>query len=106
MDLIQKGARLTTSVYLLGIRLRADDLATLKHACEQQQINLQFRSKEHQVNRELIERPLAFICNDSRDKETVARPVAIELQKGNVRYRSMNSLCQWETIFVKVSRRA
>ncbi|WP_088257822.1 toll/interleukin-1 receptor domain-containing protein [Fimbriiglobus ruber] len=43
--------------------------------------DIQFRSMRHAMARAKIETPLAFISHDSRDKEAIARPVAINLQK-------------------------
>ncbi|MDP1725543.1 MAG: toll/interleukin-1 receptor domain-containing protein [Bacteroidota bacterium] len=48
-----------------------------------QGIFLQFRGPEFALERSKIERPFAFICHDSRDKEDIARPIAIELTKSN-----------------------
>lgn len=42
---------------------------------------LQFRSAEYVRGRIRFETPLAFISHDSRDKEAVARPIAVNLQK-------------------------
>jgi hypothetical protein len=42
---------------------------------------LVFRSIEYMDARNKAERPLAFISHDSRDKDTIAEPSAIELQK-------------------------
>ncbi len=42
---------------------------------------VQFRSKAYVDGRTMLEKPLAFITHDSRDKDKVARPIAIALQK-------------------------
>jgi hypothetical protein len=42
---------------------------------------LQFRSAEYVQSRARFEKPLAFISHDSKDKETVAKPIAIALQR-------------------------
>lgn len=42
---------------------------------------VQFRSKRHAGKRVVLERPLAFISHDSRDKQEVARKIAIHLQR-------------------------
>ena len=44
-------------------------------------IAVQFRGPEFAAQRTRLERPLAFISHDSRDKDEVARPVAIGLSK-------------------------
>ena len=41
---------------------------------------LQFRSAQYILGRTRFETPLAFVSYDSRDKEVVARPIAINLQ--------------------------
>lgn len=43
--------------------------------------NVQFRSHAHVEVRNSIEKPLAFISHDSRDKVDVARPIALGLQR-------------------------
>ncbi len=43
--------------------------------------SLVFRSEEFVKDRNRLERPQAFICHDSRDKESIAQPLALELQK-------------------------
>jgi hypothetical protein len=42
---------------------------------------IQFRSQRHVQERSKFELPLAFISHDSRDKEAVARKIAINLQR-------------------------
>ncbi|UQR62715.1 toll/interleukin-1 receptor domain-containing protein [Bradyrhizobium sp. C-145] len=43
--------------------------------------DVQFRSTRHATERAKHERPLAFISHDSRDKQEVARKIAVQLQK-------------------------
>jgi hypothetical protein len=43
--------------------------------------DLQFRSLSHAAQRSKQDTPLAFICHDSRDKEVVARKIALNLQR-------------------------
>jgi hypothetical protein len=43
------------------------------------QVLLQFRGPQFAAGRSRLERPLAFISHDSRDKDAVARPIAIGL---------------------------
>jgi TIR domain len=43
--------------------------------------HLTFRSTEHMEMRNKLEKPMAFISHDSRDKELIAGPLAIQLQK-------------------------
>jgi hypothetical protein len=43
--------------------------------------SVQFRLEDYAQERSRLERPLAFISHDSRDKESIAKPLALELQK-------------------------
>jgi hypothetical protein len=43
------------------------------------QVLIQFRGPQFAAGRSRLERPLAFISHDSRDKDAVARPIAIGL---------------------------
>jgi len=43
--------------------------------------HLKFRSTHYMETRNRLEKPLAFISHDSRDKEPIAGPLAIQLQK-------------------------
>jgi hypothetical protein len=56
-------------------------LEKLKQTGAQCGYEVQFRSKKYAMEREKIEKPLAFISHDSRDKDAVARPTAIGLHK-------------------------
>lgn len=42
---------------------------------------LQFRDAAYANRRTILEKPLAFISHDSRDKEAIARPIALNLQR-------------------------
>jgi hypothetical protein len=44
-------------------------------------IAIQFRGPTFAAERTALERPLAFISHDSRDKDVIARPLAFELVK-------------------------
>lgn len=44
-----------------------------------QQVAVQFRGPQFAAGRARLERPLAFISHDSRDKDLIARPIAIGL---------------------------
>lgn len=59
------------------------NLALLKDAAKQRKLNLRWRGPLFARERSLIERPVAFISYDSRDKEQIARPLAIKLQQSN-----------------------
>lgn len=61
--------------------LTNNDLEKLKKEGIQCGYEIQFRSNDHAMQREKLEIPLAFICHDSRDKDVVARKIAIGLQR-------------------------
>lgn len=45
--------------------------------------SIQFRSTEYSKQRSIEEKPLAFISHDSRDKDVIARPIALKLQQND-----------------------
>lgn len=53
----------------------------LKSEASQSGISIHYRSSSYAKERTNIEKPQAFIAHDSRDKDSVAKPIAIELQK-------------------------
>ncbi len=53
----------------------------LKSYADKKGLNLQFRSADYKSIRTNNEKPLAFICHDTRDKEKVALTIAINLKK-------------------------
>jgi len=55
--------------------------AQIRKFCKEKGIHLVLRSKTYRDERNRYERPLAFISHDSRDKKSVAEPIAIGLQK-------------------------
>jgi hypothetical protein len=61
--------------------LKEADLRSLKSVAKDEGHHLQFRSIEHAAERSRHERPLAFICHDSRDKKEIARRIALGLQR-------------------------
>lgn len=52
-----------------------------RQAALQHNFHVQLRGPEFRDQRSAIERPFAFISHDSRDKDAVARPIAVGLQK-------------------------
>lgn len=60
---------------------RPPELTYLKRQAQQMNINLRFRGQEYVKERVKLETPLAFISHDFRDKEQIARPIALELSK-------------------------
>lgn len=57
------------------------DVATIKGLATKNGLSLQFRSLKYRDRRTLMEKPLAFISHDSRDKEVVAKKIAFGLQR-------------------------
>ncbi len=44
-------------------------------------VRLRIRGPSYALKRSQLERPVAFICHDSRDKDSVARPIAVGLSR-------------------------
>jgi len=61
--------------------LEATAITRLQEEADSLGHNLEFRSAGYVQARTRFETPLAFICHDSRDKEAVARRIAVNLQK-------------------------
>jgi len=61
--------------------LSASDISTLDALSKEQSISLVLRGKAYLQMKLQIERPLAFISHDSRDKVEIAAPIALGLQK-------------------------
>jgi hypothetical protein len=57
------------------------DIQALKDEAQKHNHDLQIRSTEYMEARTKQEQPLAFISHDSRDKDIIARKIAINLQK-------------------------
>lgn len=55
------------------------EVAAIKDRAAKRKLNLQIRSEEFRTTRAGLEKPLAFICHDSRDKDEIARPLASRL---------------------------
>jgi hypothetical protein len=62
-------------------QLRDDEISQLKETAQKLGHEIQFRSTKHANERSKFETPLAFISHDSRDKDAVARKIALQLQK-------------------------
>lgn len=56
-------------------------ISSLQAAAEKLGHDLQFRDAAYAKERIFREKPLAFISHDSRDKESIARPIALNLQR-------------------------
>ncbi len=61
--------------------LTAAEITDLQIAAVALGYELQFRDATYARQRALGEKPLAFISHDSRDKEAIARPIALNLQR-------------------------
>jgi len=61
--------------------LNAPDTETLDALCKEQSISLVLRGRAYVQTKLQIQRPLAFISHDSRDKAEIAAPIALGLQK-------------------------
>lgn len=61
--------------------LLAQDLTQLLDAGRKTGLSVQFRGPEFARERTAIDKPMAFICHDSRDKESIAKPLAVKLME-------------------------
>jgi len=59
--------------------LRQDDIQRLKEVGGKLGRSVHFRDPEYAVERSKLEKPLAFISHDFRDKDEIARPLALRL---------------------------
>jgi len=57
------------------------EIDELEQFAKYQKLYIQYRGPEFAKKRTAVEKPLAFISHDSRDKDAIARPLAIELSK-------------------------
>lgn len=62
-------------------QLKDTEVINLQMEAEKLGHKLQFRSQDYVSARTKFEMPLAFISHDSRDKDEVAKPIAINLQR-------------------------
>lgn len=77
-----KNVQATRRVFIYcEANLSLDDIQALKDEALKHNHDLQIRSTEYMETRTKQEQPLAFISHDSRDKDIVARKIAINLQK-------------------------
>jgi hypothetical protein len=61
--------------------LSEPELERLINEAEAKHLFIQVRGPQFAYKRAQLETPLAFICHDSRDKDEIARPLAIELSR-------------------------
>ena len=72
----------TGRVFIYSERTVPDEMkSSLERDASKNGHDLIFRSADFVRDRNKLERPQAFICHDSRDKENIAQPLALELQK-------------------------
>jgi hypothetical protein len=58
-----------------------DRLQAITKTAEEKRLYVQYRGPEYAAARSALDKPVAFICHDTRDKDAVARPIALGLQK-------------------------
>ena len=63
------------------IEMSEKELADLKTMAREHGHELQIRGEQFRIERGKLEKPLAFISHDSRDKEAVAKKIALGLQR-------------------------
>jgi len=74
--------RMTHRVFIYSqADLEDQEIVRLQREGESLDHELQFRSQSYAEERARNEHPLAFVCHDFRDKDSIARPIAINLQK-------------------------
>jgi len=61
--------------------IELDRLLALTSQTKPNGIHLQYRGSTYAQERSALEKPLAFISHDSRDKDAIARPVAVGLTR-------------------------
>ena len=72
----------TGQIYLYSERpVSQGDRSRLHREARQAGHRLTFRSTKYVEERDRSVRPQAFICHDSRDKDSIARPLALALQR-------------------------
>jgi hypothetical protein len=59
----------------------AEEVVAIKASATRSALRVRWRGPSFARERSLIEKPIAFISHDSRDKQDVARPMAIRLQQ-------------------------
>jgi TIR domain-containing protein len=62
-------------------RIPSDKAEQLCAQAKRNGLYVQIRGPEFAARRSALEKPLAFICHDSRDKDLIARPIALGLRK-------------------------
>lgn len=63
------------------LEIDEDKLVQLQAESKQKGLLIQYRGPNYAAKRMELEKPLAFISHDSRDKDAIARPIAIGLTK-------------------------
>jgi TIR domain len=58
-----------------------DRLDAITKAAGEKRLFVQYRGPQYAAERSALEKPVAFICHDTRDKDAVARPIALGLEK-------------------------
>lgn len=72
-------------IYLyLDVDISPEQQKKIKSSIRNNKLDPQFRGATYAKRREHLQKPLAFISHDSRDKVTIARPIALGLQSNLV----------------------
>jgi len=72
-------------IYLyMDADLTPEQQTKIKSSIRNNKLDPQFRGETYAKKRGHFQKPLAFISHDSRDKETIARPIALGLQSNLV----------------------
>ena len=72
----------TGQIYLYSERpVPADVKENISAEAKSAGHRLTFRSVEYLIDRNKLEKPRAFVCHDSRDKQTIAEPLALQMHK-------------------------
>jgi len=77
-----KGINATGRIFIYSeSQLKDTEISKLQKEAEKLGHKLQIRAKDYVSGRTKFEVPLAFISHDTRDKEEIAKPIAINLQR-------------------------
>lgn len=72
----------TKRIYLyLDYTLSEDEKTAFTEFGKNQGFNVIVRDRDYAIQRSIVEKPLAFISHDSRDKDEIVRELALELTK-------------------------
>ena len=61
--------------------IQTEEFEVLRIQAQAKGLSICLRTRSYALERSKLEKPLAFVCHDSRDKPQVARPIALGLSK-------------------------